>query len=213
MTDQTNLVEAADGAESPRQGKQWSRTKALTILAVAWAALGLLTLLVLAGSFWITGLLFDSATGGGATAFLDVAPTLLVFALSSIVFLVGVTSSRGKGDKTDYMDIQVRPVAVIPGVVALTCMASGVLAWQAVGNIHLAATSPILLFIMGSAVIDVHLGPQIRRRCPELWAEAVKRRKSRDKQTEMLGRAFAAVVVLFPVLIIVVIIAKAIFGD
>ncbi len=66
---------------------------------------------------------------------------------------------------------------------------------------------------MGATVIDVHLGPQIRRRMPGIVAEAVKRWESRGRHMEVMGHALAATIILIPVLLIVLIIAKALLGD
>lgn len=207
MTDQAQTEPAPNAS-----GEQWTRRKAVAIVTAAWAALGAFAVLVTACSIIVANLLFGDGTGKDA-GFLPYAVSIcLIFLVWLVVMLIGTRNQPQNEDGIDFAEVMVRPILPIFAVLAVTGSASVVVSLYA-GMYGYIAVTGMLPMLMGATLIDVHLGPQIRRRCPDLWAKAVKRWESRGRHMEVMGQALAAVITLVPVLLIVFIIAKALLGD
>lgn len=186
----------------------WTRRKALAIITAAWAAWGLLAVLVFAGSVALTMLFM-----GDAELYQRIVVVIALVVLSwLLIFWIGIRTRPNDNDGVDYAEIPMRPTVPVVAVLAATAGALFVVALQTEGLGH-AIIAAMLPMIFSATVLDVHLGPRIRRHCPELWSGAVKRWEARDKFVAVMGQALAAVIVLMPVLLIVLILAKAILGD
>lgn len=199
--------------------EQWSKSKALTILAVAWAAVGLLTVVVLLGSVMISGLLSEGQTDGHrALIHMGIIGLAMIISILAVPHLLAAII-RTPRDGEDYESIDITPLSVsLPGVLLPTaiCFVGG---WLQDGT-DLRFTTMMAMVMMLSyryVAINEQLGPLFKSRAPELWAEALDRharQKVREgKAINVMGPVLAAVFVIIPVLIIIAIVAKAIFGN
>lgn len=184
MTDQTKIEDAPVAS-----GDRWTRRKATTILVAAWAALGLVGLAVMAGTLRIAGSVFEGVPCEHQVV-LPVAATIGL----SFFFWGGVAaisaSMQPKDDEIDYSEFHVAPVGVRVfglAIILIAGLASVPLAQQAGVHAAVALVGPMAM-MFGAVAINALLGPSIRRRCPELWAEALARVKPREKVTIPTGK-------------------------
>ena len=186
----------------------WTRRKALAVITAAWAAWGLLAVLVFAGSVALTMLFM-----GDADLYQRIVVVMALVVLSwLLIFWIGIRTRPNDDDGVDYAEIPLRPTVPVLAVLAATTAALFAIALPTDGMGH-GIVAAMLPMIISATVLDVHLGPRIRRRCPELWSEAVRRSEARNRHVAVIGQALAATVVIVPVFLIVLIIAKGMFGE
>jgi len=193
---------------------QWSTSKAMTVLAAAWGTAALLIPAVILGGYMLGG--------GLAVGQPDGRREILQFAVSGLAQLViGIATvvvveklSGRRLDDADYDSIDVTPLSIsAPGILlpAVLCILAGL--WLGGAAPYTALLAWGMVLIARSFIINAHLGPIIKSRAPGLWAEALDR-QARQKARENKAHVWlGAFFVLPPVLLIIAIIAKALFGD
>lgn len=211
----TDYARSDDPPAAPNSQPLWTRRKATAILVAAWAVPGLLGIAVMAGALRIAGSVFGPSVLDASNAYADVLPAAATIAMNfffwGLVAAIGA-SLQPKDDEIDYSEFNVAPAGVYVFVFATMLfagLASFQLAQQAGVHAAVAPFGPIAMMFGGFA-INALLGPRIRRRCPELWAEAVARRTPPRKVVRQNGkpRTLCAVVsvvalVMFAVLFVI----------
>ena len=210
-TDSTLDKHSAEDTPTPG-GDGWSRRKALTILSLAWAALGAFTVLVVMGSRLLGELAagrWPDTWGGNVQLLVTILPIILApLAASLILRIVLAPAKAGKDDGP----VPLTPARIIlPGMLlpAAICIAAE---WLLGGTMIyvVGMLAPATMLCGQSWLINERLGPIFKHRAPDHWAEAVARRKAlAGKLHHLLG----PIIVIPPVLLIVFIIAKAIIGE
>ncbi len=213
MTDQSRFD---DAPAAPSSQPVWTRRKATAFLVAAWAVLGLLTVAVLLGSVAVGGLLAEGRPDGHRLlihmGIIGVATIISIFAVP----LLWAAIARTPGDDEDYESTDITPLAVsLPGLLlppAICLLGEWLQHLADFPLTHLMAMVMMLAF--RHLLINERLGPLIRSRSPELWAEAMdRRRRQKGREMNMMHNWVGPVIVIPPVLLIFVIIAKAVFGD
>lgn len=217
MTDQTH---SDDAPVAPGAQPLWTRRKATAILVAAWAVPGLLGMAVMAGALRIAGSVFGQpALGGASHPYAEVLPAAATIAMNflfwGIVAAIGA-SLQPKDDEVDYSEFNIASVGIRAfgvAVIAVAGLASVPMARQAGVHAAVALFGPVAM-MFGGVAINALLGPKIRRRCPELWAEAQARRTPPRKAVAKSGklRSLSAVVAVVTLLLFAVLfVVRAIY--
>lgn len=207
------MAHPTDNTELSRRASPWSRTKALTVLAAAWAVLGVVTVVVLLGAAVVGGFFAEGQSDGHRIliqlGIIGVAPIISIFAVHHIWSAIAPTP----GETEDFAAIVISPLTVsIPGTLLPPAICLAGVWWQTNGDVLLAAVLGVVMMLSYSDLINQRLGPILKRHSPGLWEESLERRARQKNNESKLHHWIGPVIVIPPVLLIFVIIAKAVFG-
>ncbi len=174
---QFNQSPTTPGSLSP-----WTRRRVNAIYLAAYIVLGLAGVAVMAGSIWVANTMIETLPVAWNP---DLDPEFRPVPVTGILTMLFwgslvMTSARMQPkdeDVTDYGEVRIVSSAmhlVGCGIVLLAGLACVSVAKNA--GVHpSAALLGLLAMAFGFPVINMIVGPKVRRRAPEIWAEALAR--------------------------------------